>query len=55
MKVSTSLFARALATENIYVSFDTAAPSASFDLESRTLTIPDWNASDALRDMIVAH
>lgn len=55
MKVSTSLFARALATENIYVSFDTAAQSASFDLESRTLTIPDWNASDALRDMIVAH
>lgn len=55
MKTSTSLFARALATENIFVNFDTSAPSASFDLESRTLTIPDWKASDSLRDMIVAH
>lgn len=55
MKTSTSLFARALATENIFVNFDTAAPSASFDLDSRTLTIPDWKASDSLRDMIVAH
>lgn len=55
MKTSTSLFARALATENIFVNFDTAAESASFDLKSRTLTIPDWKASDSLRDMIVAH
>lgn len=53
--ISTSLFARALATENIFVSFDAAAKTAAFDIESRTLTIPDWKVSVALRDMIVAH
>ena len=53
--ISTSLFARALATENIFVSFDAVAKTASFDVESRTLTIPDWKVSVALRDMIVAH
>jgi len=55
MNTSTSLFAKALATENIFVSFDAAAPTASFDVESRTLIIPDWKISNTLRDMVVAH
>ena len=55
MNTSTSLFARALASENIFVNLDSAAPTASFDMESRTLTIPDWKASQALKDMIIAH
>ena len=55
MNTSTSLFAKALATENIFVSFDAAAPTASFDVESRTLVIPDWKISNTLRDMVVAH
>jgi hypothetical protein len=55
MNTSTSLFAKALATENIFVSFESNAPTASFDVESRTLTIPDWKISDTLRDMVVAH
>jgi hypothetical protein len=55
MKSSTSLFAKALATENIFVSFDSSAKTALFDVESRTLVIPDWKVSDILRDMIVAH
>ncbi len=55
MNTSTSLFARALASENIFVNLDTSAPTASFDMESRTLTIPDWKTSQALKDMIVAH
>ena len=55
MNTSTSLFARALASENIFVNLDTAAPTASFDMESRTLTIPDWKTSQALKDMIIAH
>ena len=52
---STSLFARALATENIFVCFDPAAKTATFNLETRALVIPDWKVSDGLRDMIVAH
>lgn len=55
MNTSTSLFAKALATENIFVSFNAAAKTATFDIEARVLTIPDWKVSDALRDMIVAH
>ena len=55
MNTSTSLFAKALATENIFVSFDTTAKTALFDVETRTLVIPDWNVSNILRDMIVAH
>jgi hypothetical protein len=55
MKTSTSLFAKALATENIFVSFEAEAKTATFDVESRTLIIPDWKVSDTLRDMIVAH
>ena len=55
MKTSTSLFAKALATENIFVSFDASAQTAAFDVEARTLIIPDWKVSDSLRDMIVAH
>jgi len=55
MNTSTSLFAKALATENIFVSFDSTAKTATFDVSSRTLIIPDWKVSNVLRDMIVAH
>lgn len=55
MNTSTSLFAKALATENIFVSFDSNAKTATFDVASRTLIIPDWKVSNILRDMIVAH
>lgn len=55
MNTSTSLFAKALATENIFVSFDSSAKTATFDVTSRTLIIPDWKVTDILRDMIVAH
>ena len=55
MNTSTSLFAKALATENIFVSFESNAKTATFDVTSRTLIIPDWKVSNVLRDMIVAH
>lgn len=55
MNTSTSLFAKALATENIFVAFEAGAHTASFDVESRTLIIPDWKISNTLRDMVVAH
>jgi len=49
------MFARALATENIFVSFDEGAKTATFNLQSRVLTLPNWKVSNILRDMLVAH
>ena len=49
-------FARLLATENISVRVDSSAPTASFDVESRTLTMPVWeNMSEELTDMLLGH
>lgn len=48
-------FARLMATENIGVRIDTRASTASFDTQARVLTMPNWDASDRLRDMLVAH
>lgn len=54
LKVSPG-FARLLATENIGVRVDPAASTALFDTKHRILTMPNWNASDRLRDMLIAH
>ena len=49
-------FAKLLATEDITVLVDSAAPTACFDVESRTLTMPVWpNMSEELTDMLVGH
>ena len=49
-------FARLLATENISVRVDSSAPTASFDVESRTLTMPVWEKmSEELTDMLLGH
>ena len=49
-------FAKLLATEDITVRVDSAAPTACFDVESRTLTMPVWpNMSEELSDMLVGH
>ena len=48
-------FARLLATENITVRLDPGAPTASFDVVNRVLTMPNWSASDRLRDMLIGH
>ena len=48
-------FARLLATENIMVRLDPSAPTASFDVENRVLTMPNWDASEHLRDMLIGH
>ena len=48
-------FARLLSTENIAVGVDPHAPTASFDVKSRTLTMPNWDCSDRLKDMLVGH
>ncbi len=48
-------FARLLATENIGVAVNPAAPTAMFDVKSRTLTMPNWDCSERLRDMLIGH
>ena len=48
-------FARLLSTENIAVGVDPYAPTASFDIKSRTLTMPNWDCSDRLKDMLIGH
>lgn len=48
--------ARLLATENITVIQDPKAPSAYFDLKTRTLALPVWkDMSNAMYDMLVGH
>ena len=55
MNTSLSIFARALATENISFAFDATAETASFDTKTRHLIMPVWNVSDTLQTMLVAH
>ena len=52
---ATNLFAKLLATENISVRHDASAPTAMFDVKGRTLTLPVWQASKTLYDMLVGH
>ena len=48
--------ARLLATENITVVEDPKAPSAYFDLKTRTLGLPVWkNITQEMYDMLVGH
>ena len=48
-------FARLLATENIGVAVDPAMPTACFDVKNRVLTMPNWDCSERLRDMLIGH
>jgi hypothetical protein len=53
---SKNVFAKVLATENIIVRHDSSAETASFDLNTRVLTLPMWkNMSDSLYDMLIGH
>ncbi len=53
---SKSILARLLADEDLIVTHDHAAPTAAFDLKSRTLILPVWeNMSASLYDMLVGH
>ena len=48
--------ARLLATENLHIEHSTEAQTASFDLNSRTLTLPVWDrANPHTYDMLVGH
>jgi len=55
MNTSLSIFARALASENLTFAFDPNAQTASFDVKARHLVMPMWDVSDTLRTMLVAH
>lgn len=53
---STDVFARLLAAENLVVVHDASAETASFDLDSRVLTLPVWDTmSGHVYDMLVSH
>ena len=48
--------ARLLATENLIVEHRRSAPTASFDVERRVLTLPAWDrASSVVYDLLVGH
>ena len=55
MNTSLSIFARALATENISFAFDPKAETASFDTKNRHLIMPVWKVSEVVQTMLVAH
>jgi hypothetical protein len=48
-------FARLLATENIGVAVDCTAHTAMFDVQRRVLTMPNWDCSERMKDMLVGH
>lgn len=55
MTNSLSIFAKALASENLSFSFDKNAETASFDIKSRHLVLPVWDVSETLQTMLIAH
>ena len=55
MNTSLSIFAKALASENISFSFSKEAETASFDVKSRHLIMPMWDVTETVKTMLVAH
>lgn len=55
MNDSLSIFARALATENLSFSFDPTAETAAFDVKNRHLVMPVWDVSETVQTMLIAH
>ncbi len=55
MNNSLSIFANALASENLSFSFDQNAETASFDIKTRHLTMPNWDVSETVQTMLIAH
>lgn len=55
MNTSLSIFAKALASENLSFAFDANAETAAFDVKNRHLVMPIWNVSETVQTMLVAH
>jgi hypothetical protein len=55
MNTSLSIFAKALASENLSFAFDANAETAAFDVKNRHLIMPVWNVSETVQTMLVAH
>ena len=55
MTNSLSIFANALASENLSFSFDPEAATASFDTKTRHLVMPVWDVSETVQTMLIAH
>ena len=55
MNTSLSIFAKALASENISFAFSKDAETASFDVKSRHLIMPMWDVTETVKTMLVAH
>lgn len=56
IKVQKSLLAKLLASENIRVRHSRKNNTAAFNVENRTLVLPNWNdVSDALYNLLIAH
>jgi len=50
-----SALARLMAAENINVQINAKAPTAMFDVQNRTLTLPLWEVDNDAYDMLVGH
>ena len=55
MNTSLSIFAKALASENLSFSFSNKAETASFDVKTRHLVMPIWKVSETVQTMLIAH
>ena len=55
MNTSLSIFAKALASENLSFAFDANAETAAFDVKNRHLIMPVWDVSETVQTMLVAH
>ena len=56
IKVQKSLLAKLLASENIRVRHSRNINTAAFNVENRTLVLPNWDGvSDALYNLLIAH
>ena len=55
MNTSLSIFAKALASENLSFSFSKEAETASFDVKNRHLVMPMWDVTETVKTMLIAH
>ncbi len=55
MMDSKSQLAKLMATEDLTVRQSNTAKTASFDIKSRTLTLPNWQDVSEVVDLLIGH